>query len=139
MNRWELKFEINEADKVYAAAVPEAAQPLLEEHPYLGISWTQRGALQFFSMEEAGQLGEKIMSSDSERGVPVARLFFRYMEMMTGPETVQIPFGLAAFLHMDEWETLDAVLAEDEEGRVLLQRMGMNVQAEESMQSLVCK
>ena len=120
MRQWELKFEVNEEDKVFEAAVPEEAQPLLEVHSYLGISWVRRDALQLFSREEAEAVSEKILCSRSEGRIPAARLYFRYLEMMTGPETIQIPFGLGGFLHMEEWVSLEAVLEEDEEGSMLL-------------------
>ena len=120
MRQWELKFEMNEEEKVFEAAVPEAAQSLLEAHPYLGISWERRNTLQLFSREEAEAVSEKILPANPKHGAAAARLYFRYLEMMTGPETVKIPLGLAAFLHMEEWVSLDGVLEEDEEGRMFL-------------------
>ena len=119
MRQWKLPFIINEEDKVYEIAVPEEAQPLLEEHPYLGVCFKRRGTLQLFSEQEAEQVGEVLMNSNKERGIPAARLFFRYLEMMTGPEVIQIPFGLGGFLHMEEWEFQDILLVE-EDGRVYL-------------------
>ncbi len=119
MRKWKLDFTVNEEEKVYEIAVPQEAQPLLEEHPYLGISFKRRSALQMFSQEEAEGVSEMIMSSSSERRVPAARLFFRYLEMVTGPEVLQIPFGIGGFLHMEEWESRQLLLVE-EEGSVYL-------------------
>lgn len=119
MRQWKLDFTVNKEDKVYEITVPEEAQPLLEEHPYLGISFKRRSALQMFSQEEAEGVSEKFMFSDSERRIPAARLFFRYLEMITGPEVLQIPFGIGGFLHMEEWEAQELLLVE-EEGSVYL-------------------
>jgi len=133
MKKWELTFRFNEEDRVYEADVPEEAQELLKGHPYLGISFKRRGTLQMFSQEEAEGIGEKLMHSDSSRGIPAARLFFRYLEMMTGPEVVQIPFGMADFLHMDEWESLSALLEETEDGHVYLYENAGELQLEKTV------
>ena len=119
MRQWKLDFTINKEEKVYEITVPEEAQPLLEEHPYLGISFKRRSALQMFSQEEAEGVSEKLMFSDPERRIPAARLFFRYLEMITGPEVLQIPFGIGGFLHMEEWKAQELLLIE-EEGSVYL-------------------
>lgn len=119
MRQWKLDFTINEEEKIYEIIVPEEAQPLLEKHPYLGISFKRREALQLFSQEEAEGVSERLMFSDPERRIPAARLFFRYLEMITGPEVLQIPFGIGGFLHMEEWEAQELLLIE-EEGSVYL-------------------
>jgi hypothetical protein len=41
------------------------------------------------------------------------------MEMITGPEVLKIPFGIGGFLHMEEWETPQLLMTE-EEGSVYL-------------------
>ncbi len=119
MRQWKLDFTVNKKEKVYEIIVPEEAQPLLEEHPYLGISFKRWGALQMFSQEEAEGVSEKLMFSDPERRIPAARIFFRYLEMITGPEVLQIPFGIGTFLHMEDWESPELLLVE-EDGSVYL-------------------
>ena len=114
----------------YEAEVDEEVKAVLEEHPYLGISFEADRALQFFSGEQVEELNAKLMPKDDEGNLRhsrrmAARIIFSEMlqvEFSDG-EPLRIPHSLASFIRMEEWTLPLGILSEDN-GKVLLRESG---------------
>ena len=114
----------------YDAEVDEEVKAVLEEHPYLGISFEADRALQFFSGEQVEELNAKLMPKDDEGNLRhsrrmAARIIFSEMLQVdfSDGEPLRIPHSLASFIRMEEWTLPLGILSEDN-GKVLLRESG---------------
>ena len=114
----------------YEAEVDEEVKAVLQEHPYLGISFEADRALQFFSGEQVEELNAKLMPKDDEGNLRhsrrmAARIIFSEMLQVdfSDGEPLRIPHSLASFIRMEEWTLPLGILSEDN-GKVLLRESG---------------
>ena len=128
MKDWILDFKWTAEG--YEAEVDEEVKAVLEEHPYLGISFEADRALQFFSGEQVEELNAKLMPKDDEGNLRhsrrmAARIIFSELLQVDFSDgaPLRIPHSLASFIRMEEWTLPLGILSEDY-GKVLLRESG---------------